>query len=128
MYSKTQHTLLACVCLEAMTKLQQNICGLENPFLLNKEINDLPERIKRKIPQHLLYACQHWAWHLSNGVVTSNVLNLLQDFCFKQLLYWVEVCSLVGGLHNALIALDTAQQTLKVGCFDVYLFMILIFF
>jgi hypothetical protein len=124
--SRTQHTLLAHVCLEAMRKLQQDICEIKNPFFLNMKIDDLPEQIKRKIPQHLQYACQHWAWHLSNGVITSSILNLLQEFCFQQLLYWVEVCSLVGSLRNALIALDSAQQTLKVGFYDVHLFMILI--
>jgi hypothetical protein len=119
-YSKIQHTSLACVCLEAMTQLQQDICEIKNPLLHNKEINDLSERIRRKIPQHLQYACQHWAWHLSNGLVSTSVLNLLREFCFKQLLFWVEVCSLVGSLRNALIALDRAQQTLKVGFYDVY--------
>jgi hypothetical protein len=125
-YSRIQHTSLACLCLEAMTKLQQDICEIKNPLLLNEEINDLPERIKRKIPQHLQYACQHWAWHLSNGIVSTTVLNLLQEFCFKQLLYWVEVCSLMGSLRNALIALDSAQQKLKVDFYNIYLFVILI--
>ena len=125
-YSRTQHTSLACACLEAMTKLQKNICGIKDPLLPNKKVNDLSEQIKSKIPQHLQYACQHWAWHLSNGVVTGNILKLLKEFCFKQLLYWVEVCSLVGSLRNALIALDSAQQTLKVGFYNVHLFMILI--
>jgi NACHT domain len=118
--SRTQHTRLACVCLEAMMKLHKNMCDLQNPILPNEEIKDLQERINKHIPQHLQYACQHWAWHLSNGVVTDNILKLLQEFCFKQLLYWVEVCSLMGSLRNALIGLESVQQTLKVGFYNVY--------
>jgi hypothetical protein len=52
--------------------------------------------------------------------MTSDVLlDLLKEFSLKQLLHWLEVCSLLGELRNALLALDAAQKALDV-CHSVY--------
>jgi hypothetical protein len=114
-----QHTLLARVCLETMVQgLQRDICGIRNPSLLSSEVDDLPSRIASHIPPHLQYACRRWAWHLTNGMVSDNLLSLVEEFCSKYLLFWVEVCSLLGELRNALLALDAAQVALRV-CYPI---------
>jgi WD40 repeat protein len=105
----SRNTLLARGCLDVMKRLRRDICGIKNPSVLNTEVEDLPTRIKTHIPPELQYACRHWAWHVSNGMV-SEILYLLEEFCSKYLLYWVEVCSLLGDLRSALVALDEAQR------------------
>jgi len=117
--AKTQHTLLARVCLYTMKDLQRDICRINNPSLLNGEIDDLSTRIVRHIPPHLQYACRHWAFHFANAMISDVLLDLLKEFSSKQLLYWLEVCSLLGELRNALLALDAAQKALVV-CHSVY--------
>jgi hypothetical protein len=115
--ARAQHTLFARACLEAMVRgLRRDICGIKNPSILNTEVDDLPSRIASHIPPHLQYACRHWAWHLTNGMASDILLNLVEEFCSKYLLYWVEVCSLLGELRSALLALDAAQTALRV-CF-----------
>jgi len=99
-----------------MTVLKRDICGIQNLFILNNEVDDLPSRITKCIPAHIQYACRHWAWHLTNGLVSDRLLDLVKEFCSKYLLYWVEVCSLLGELRNALIALQDAKQFLDVCC------------
>jgi hypothetical protein len=42
----------------------------------------------------------------------------LREFCSQYLLYWVEVCSLLGELRGALVALDAAQKALVVRDFS----------
>jgi hypothetical protein len=113
--TETQHTFLAHACLQTMSRLRRDMCGIENPTILNSEIPDLPLRITRRIPSHLLYACRHWALHVTNASVSDDLLNLIMEFCSKYLLYWVEVCSLLGELRNALIALHAVQQFFAVS-------------
>ena len=47
-------------------------------------------------------------------MVSEVLLDLLKEFCFKNLLHWLEVCSLLGELRGALLALHAAQQVLAV--------------
>jgi hypothetical protein len=116
-----QHTLLARVCLEVMTSLRQDICGINNLSSLNSEVDDLPSRIIDNIPPHLRYACRHWAWHLANGIFSDVLLDLLREFCSKKLLYWIEVCSLLGELRNALLSLNSVQMAISVRYHFFYL-------
>jgi hypothetical protein len=112
--SQTQHSLLARACLQTMKSLRRDMCGIKNPTMLNSEVDDLPSRITSCIPPHIQYACRHWALHFTNALFTDDLLVLMQEFCSKYLLYWIEVCSLLGELRNALIALHDAQQFLAV--------------
>ena len=114
--AKTQHTLLAQACLSTMKNLRRDICGINDPSILNSEVDDLPTRILKHIPPHLQYACRHWAFHLTNAMISDTLLDLLKEFCSKYLLYWVEVCSLLSNLRNALLSLDAARRALVV-CF-----------
>ena len=111
-----QHTWLARACLQAVTTLKRDICGIQSVFILNNEVDDLPLRITKCIPPHIQYACRHWAWHLINASVSDQLLGLVKEFCSKYLLYWIEACSLLGELRNALIALQDAKQFLSVSC------------
>jgi hypothetical protein len=118
-----QHTLLAHACLVAMCDLEKDICGIQDPFLLNSDVGDLSSRIARHIPVHVQYACRHWALHLADGIISDGLLDLLKKFCSKYLLYWVEVCSLLGELRGALVGLDAAQKTLVVRDFRCPLYL-----
>lgn len=112
--TKTQHALLAHACLRAMQCLRRNICGIQGLTTLNSEVHDLPGCIQQCLPAHVQYACHHWALHLAQGTISDDHVKLLQRFCLNGLLYWVEVCSLMGDLRSALLALGGAQQALQV--------------
>jgi hypothetical protein len=110
----TQHTLLARACLQTMKSLKRDMCKIQNPTMLNSEVHDLPSRITGCIPSHTQYACRHWALHLTNALFSDDLLVLMQEFCLKYLLYWIEICSLLGELRNALVSLHDAQHFLAV--------------
>jgi hypothetical protein len=106
--AKTQHTLLVRACLTTMKTLKRDICGIKNPAVLNNEVGDLSKRITRYIPSYLQYGCRHWTFHLTNSIVSDALLVLVEVFCSKYLLYWLEVCSLLSELRSALLALKAA--------------------
>jgi hypothetical protein len=112
--SEKQHTLLAIMCLQAMQLLKQDICGINDPSVLNCEIDGLSSRITANILPHIQYACRHWIFHLTHGLVSDTLIDLLEVFCTKYLLYWIEVCSLLGELRNTLVGLHVAKEFLLV--------------
>jgi len=120
--SKKQHTLLAIMCLKAMQSLKQDICGINNPVILNAEVDDLSSRITANIFPHIQYACRYWIFHLTHGQVSDTLIGLLEEFCTKYLLYWIEVCSLLGELRNTLVGLHAAKKFLLV-CTLGFLYM-----
>ncbi|TDL16641.1 hypothetical protein BD410DRAFT_731104 [Rickenella mellea] len=113
--AETQHTLMARACLRSMKCLKRDTCGINNPGILNSEIHDLPTRIMKHVPPHLQYACRHWAIHLERGMFSDPLLALVVEFSKHCLLYWLEVCSLLGELRNALLALNAAKKSLSVS-------------
>ena len=96
------HALLARMCLEAMRSLRRDICGIQGPSKLDSEVGDLSERIAQRIPPYVQYASRHWPYHLSCCRVSDVPTELLKEFCSNSLLHWVEICSLLGELRNAL--------------------------
>jgi hypothetical protein len=111
---ESQHTLLARACFQVMKGLRQDICRIGNPSILDYEADDLSTRITTNIPSHMQYACCHWASHLANALFSDVLVDMIEEFFSGKLLNWLEVCSLLGELRNALLALNTAQETIIV--------------
>ncbi|KAJ7080253.1 WD40-repeat-containing domain protein [Mycena epipterygia] len=102
---KKQNSLLAERCLDVMVKcLHRDMCRTGDPSLFNSEIKDLPGRITDEIPLHLQYACRHWAYHILNGAQSDTLLHALDTFISNHVLHWMEVCSLLGEVRNALLS------------------------
>jgi hypothetical protein len=85
--------------------LRFNICELETSYVSNNNIHDLNSRIQNHIPDHLAYACHFWVDHLQKTNFTPTVLSNVDDFLSHQLLFWLEVLSLVKEVHIASPAL-----------------------
>lgn len=110
--TKSQHASLAQACLVAMKDLMRNMCNINSTPLLNSEILDFPFRLDQRLPPHLQYACRHWASHLVDCTASNDIIELLDHFCKNGLLFWIEICSLLGILRDALISLEAAQRFL----------------
>ena len=117
--SEKQHTLLAIQCLRAMQSLKRDICGINNPCILNSEVDGLPSRITANIPPYMQYACRYWIFHITHALISDTLVDLLKEFCTKYLLYWIEVCSLLGELRNTLVGLHAAKDFLSVCALGV---------
>jgi len=90
---------LGVACLKTMVhQLRFNICGLEDSRLANVDIQDLPSRITKNIPDCLQYSSLYWSNHLC--VAPDNdprVWDSLEEF-FEGLypIFWIEVLSILG--------------------------------
>ena len=113
--SRHQHMLLLRRCLDALRVLRRDICDIRDPSVLNVEVPDLSDRIAKAIPPYVKYACRHWAAHLPSNGLPDEVLDALVEFAEKRLLYWVEACSLLGILRDAISALNESQRRLAVS-------------
>ncbi|EKM55063.1 uncharacterized protein PHACADRAFT_120006, partial [Phanerochaete carnosa HHB-10118-sp] len=113
--SRQQHTDLLRGCLNTLRELKRDICNVRDPSLLNTEIPNLLDQIEKAIPAHLRYACRHWYTHLMNGELLDEILDALLEFVQKQLPYWVEACSVLGVLREAISGLSESRRKLTVS-------------
>jgi hypothetical protein len=116
--SKT-HRKMTITCFRIMQQgLKFNICGLKSSYKMNREIEGRDALVEKCIPSHLAYACQHWAHHLRGIDPTEKrytaIFDLLRKFLNYQLLYWLEVLSLLSKSHLASTSLLAAAKWLEV--------------
>ncbi|KIO01502.1 hypothetical protein M404DRAFT_149928, partial [Pisolithus tinctorius Marx 270] len=109
---------LAYASLQVLAKeLRFNICRLENSYLSNSQIPDLPERIQSNMPQHLSYSCKFWAEHLEMAKFDSCLATSLQGIVeSEKIVFWIEALSLLGALGSAESSLAITARWLQVSC------------
>ncbi|KAG8710690.1 hypothetical protein FRC11_004227 [Ceratobasidium sp. 423] len=86
--------------------LRFNICGLETSHLPNSEVQDLKLRVQLCIKPALKYACMHWIDHLISSSNQTPVGAIKEFLKGPQLMYWIEVLSLLGRLDVAITGLS----------------------
>ncbi|KAB5590061.1 Vegetative incompatibility protein HET-E-1 [Ceratobasidium theobromae] len=77
------------------TRLRFNICNLESSFILDKDVEDLDQRIQSYISQSLSYSCRYGFDHLISTTPSNELLVMLEEFLSNQLLFWMEVLNLI---------------------------------
>jgi hypothetical protein len=107
-----QEILLSCFDL-MRERLKRDICGLDSKISHDK-LKDLSTCRKTLIGDTLRYACKFWARHLveipSNSHNVEEVHRAINKFFTTQLLYWIEVLSLIGNLDVGVHALNDVQK------------------
>jgi hypothetical protein len=100
-----QKTELVTYCLHArLIGLKLNICQLESSYKRNRDIPDLGERIKTSISLYLSYSCLYWTSNLT-AAGEGELKNERREFLLgSNMLYWIEVLSLIGKLQVALLS------------------------
>lgn len=98
-------------CLNLMRAgLKFNICGLKSAYIANEDISDLKQKLRDIIPESLQYSCLYWTTHWT-GTNREIVDQLVAGF-FEglQVLYWLEVLSIIDGLKEGLAILQTIAE------------------
>ena len=97
--------------------LEKNMCKLPD-LVANSDVSDLKERIERYIDPALQYACRSWYTHLVAGRSTSvsrlEIASTTRLTLEKELLFWLEVLSVLGSDRNAVDALQASVDLLEV--------------
>ena len=130
----TYHREILLSCLDVMKRgLKKNICNLDSHTSFSK-VDDLPAHRKAHIGDALEYACCFWTTHLaktaSSGASVGEVKKEIDEFFTTQLLFWIEVLSLMGKLERGVYALNEIEQwyilvscmqgTYSGSCIDVH--------
>jgi hypothetical protein len=106
---KKAHELLADRCISLLSaKLKRNICNLQEPGALAKDISD--QQRENGLSADLRYACQYWVQHLKGSGTQLEDNGKVHNFLCQTLLYWLEALSIIGktseGVH-AIILLES---------------------
>ncbi|TDL14776.1 hypothetical protein BD410DRAFT_167284 [Rickenella mellea] len=118
---KDRNAEIAEKCLNIMSeKLKFNICNLESSYVLNKDLDNLAEKINKNIPSDLQYSCLYWSSHLydssADKLNVAAVLTLLEKFlCGCHLLFWFEILSLLDHVGAAIQSLSEISQENQVN-------------
>ncbi|KAL5640441.1 hypothetical protein ACGC1H_007629 [Rhizoctonia solani] len=110
-----EHSLvLAERCFLAMKKqLRFNICRLESSFIPDDKVDNIQERIRRRISATLAYACRHWGSHLGLASKSDSLMTMFNEFISHRLLFWMEVLNLKRDTTIGLVTLMKAQRWLN---------------
>ena len=103
--------------------LRFNICNLASSFLLDKDDEGLPERVKSNIGPELRYACRYWAAHLASvrhdRQEDVQLSALLLEFHSLKVLFWMEAMNLLK--LDCRVAIHMARSwALQVCVYDTY--------
>ena len=91
--------------------LRRDIAGIGDPSLLNSEVKEFEQRVRRAILPELRYACLYWTSHLlcvEHG--DKDVIGALDDFLMGLLLCWFEAMSPIGGIFNIAGTIKEVQR------------------
>jgi hypothetical protein len=115
---------LAMACFRLMKDgLKFNICGLQSSYLLNDEVENLPQTIDENISSPLFYSCRFWTAHLLDTTINSNchetLMKEVEDFLYNRVIFWLEVMSLKKEVAAANIALLTVSPRIRVSNFFI---------
>jgi hypothetical protein len=99
----TCNQFLALRCLSIMNDmLKMDICGIGSYTLLNSDIDNLGDRMKRCVPEALRYACPFFTKHIGDALGLGDAISEeLGRFFSLHVLHWVEVMSLLGEISRA---------------------------
>ncbi|KAJ3051842.1 hypothetical protein HK097_007145, partial [Rhizophlyctis rosea] len=108
------HLMLAKKCIHIIGELQDNICLLDDAFMLNKDVDR--GVIEEQISEDLRYACRFWSVHLLKwaeakggnlGDQLEEICTLVLSICETNLLHMVEVFSWLEDIPSLLESIES---------------------
>ncbi|KAF8516736.1 WD40-repeat-containing domain protein [Hysterangium stoloniferum] len=104
--------------------LHFDMCKLPTSYLANDDIADLNNRIEKAIPEHLMYVCHFWGYHIQHVELEKAIDEKLKNVLYSKLLYWFEVMGLTKNVGRALETLSGVITKREAGndeAFDEFL-------
>jgi hypothetical protein len=98
-------------------ELRFNLVDFPSSYICNSDVMDLPERLARNVSSQLIYSCKFWSFHLEKCKSKNEILGYIKDFIEKKLLYWIELCSLLGEISKAQLSLQKLFDWTKVSIY-----------
>ena len=98
---------LAMLCLKTLvsSKLHFNMCNLDSSTIKNA---DIQPTVKSTIPRLILYSSLFWVDHIIQTPYDEKMMEAVKFVIYEKLLFWLEVMSLTGDVHEAYLILRRA--------------------
>ncbi|KAF8186538.1 quinon protein alcohol dehydrogenase-like superfamily, partial [Mycena galopus ATCC 62051] len=101
---ETHEERLALACFATMDqKLHFNMGNIATSYMRNADISGLSAQIAPMV----YYTCRFWATHVQHIEIGEKMLQPVQNFMHRQLMFWLEVMSIQGEVGAASASLDT---------------------
>jgi hypothetical protein len=97
------HSLLSQHCIRLMSKLKKDLCALEDPKTLLKDISF--DRVTQCLPTEVQYACKFWVKHLLRADDLLDDNGPVHEFLRIHLLHWFEAISFMRNVDGAMMIL-----------------------
>ena len=110
---KKAHDMLAASCLKLMSSLSENICRLESPGTLRREIDS--QTIDDCLPADVRYACRYWIHHLEQSGKRIRDQDTVHIFFQEHFLHWLEALSLIRAISESITLVSTLQSLTAVS-------------
>jgi hypothetical protein len=110
---KAHGDLVDC-CLKLMlARLKRDICNLQEPGFLTKDISD--QQRQSGLSADLQYACQYWVQHLKRSKAQLEDNGKVHSFLQQNLLHWFEALSLMGKMSEGVYAVILLESMVRVS-------------
>ena len=112
--SEAHHRDMVLSCLELVKKLKKNPCSLP-PFMMNRDVLDLPQLLEDKVGGTTQYACSYWARHLALTPTSGGHVPRVIASVAKMLEIpapWIEIMSLEDRLEDVIHSMYGLQAWL----------------
>jgi len=106
---KSYHGNMVLSCLKLVKELKRNPCSLP-PFMMNQDIQDLPQLLENKIGGAIQYACTYWARHLRLSPTSEDFADKFMNLATSMLQNappWIEVMSLGNQLGEVIHSMNS---------------------
>jgi NACHT domain len=99
-------------CFELMgTHLKRDVAGISDPSLLNEQVDGFAEKVREALLPDVQYACRYWASHLlCLDFGERRLMEELEGFAKRSILWWFEAMSLLGSVSNAVRSIEEAHH------------------
>jgi hypothetical protein len=116
------HKNVAERCFSQLNKLLHfDMCNIKDASLFNREVLDLPSRLKECVSAALRYSCRYWPSHLLEHICVASAQSQvplgLAVFGERHLLHWIEVLSLTGEMNAVQRVMPELMSVMNV-CFS----------
>ena len=99
---------LALLCLKAMvsSELHFNMGNLDSSSIKNVDID-----VKSTVSPLISYSCLFWVDHVTQAPSDEKMVKAVQFVMYEKLLFWLEVMSLTGNVHEVYLILRRAATS-----------------
>jgi hypothetical protein len=111
MDDKQGHWVLAKKCLQLMSILKQDICGLCTPGILMSDIDI--SQVKGHLFSEVQYVCLHWIQHVLKSGNELHDSGLVHEFLKNHFLHWLEAMASIGKTTEGVHAIAALKSLIK---------------